>query len=166
MALKDLLQSGKTIRELKTETAALRLEKEQAERQRTASEQRVAAVTQEAGRQSADREEELRRLKEQTEHTLFEALRPMLLGLPTARRAIAQNPELLAKDMIGLFAPMDDFVRALGLTVIGEVGEEIPYDSARHDCAAVLPEGTPVRVVTVGYARGEEIWIKARVKEI
>ena len=34
MALKDLLQSQKTIRELKTETAALRLEKAEAARQR------------------------------------------------------------------------------------------------------------------------------------
>ena len=34
MALKDLLQSQKTIRELKTETAALRLEKEEAARQK------------------------------------------------------------------------------------------------------------------------------------
>ena len=34
MALKDLLQSQKTIRELKTETAALRLEKAEAARQK------------------------------------------------------------------------------------------------------------------------------------
>ena len=34
MAFKDLLQSQKTIRELKTETAALRLEKAEAARQK------------------------------------------------------------------------------------------------------------------------------------
>ena len=62
------------------------------------------------------------------------ALSALLLALPTARRAIAQNPALLARDMIGMFAPVDDFVGALGLTVIGTVGEETPYDSARHDC--------------------------------
>lgn len=71
---------------------------------------------------------------EAAQRALFEAMRPLLLALPTARRAIAQNPALLARDMIGMFAPVDDFVGALGLTVIGTVGEETPYDSARHDC--------------------------------
>ena len=92
------------------------------------------------------------------------ALSALLLALPTARRAIAQNPALLARDMIGMFAPVDDFVGALGLTVIGTVGEETPYDSARHDC--LLAQGTPVIVATVGYAKGEQIWVKARVKEV
>ena len=95
-----------------------------------------------------------------------EEVRPLLLALPTARRAIAQNPALLARDMIGMFAPVDDFVEALGLTVIGTVGEETPYDSARHDCPALLAPGTPVIVATVGYAKGEQIWVKARVKEV
>ena len=90
----------------------------------------------------------------------------LLLALPTARRAIAQNPALLARDMIGMFAPVDDFVGALGLTVIGTVGEETPYDSARHDCPDLLAPGTPVIVATVGYAKGEQIWVKARVKEV
>ena len=67
----------------------------------------------------------------------------------------------------GLFAiAVDDFVGALGLTVIGTVGEETPYDSARHDCPALLAPGTPVIVATVGYAKGEQIWVKARVKEV
>ena len=94
------------------------------------------------------------------------ALSALLLALPTARRAITQNPALLARDMIGMFAPVDDFVGALGLTVIGTVGEETPYDSARHDCPALLAQGTPVIVATVGYAKGEQIWVKARVKEV
>ena len=41
-----------------------------------------------------------------------------------------------------------------------------PYDSARHDCPALLAPGTPVIVATVGYAKGEQIWVKARVKEV
>ena len=65
-----------------------------------------------------------------------------------------------------MFAPVDDFVGALGLTVIGTVGEETPYDSARHDCPDLLAPGTPVIVATVGYAKGEQIWVKARVKEV
>ena len=93
-------------------------------------------------------------------------MRPLLLNLPAARRAIAADPTLLARDMIGLFAPVDDFIQVLGLTVIGTIGEETPYDSARHDCPTLVSPGALVRVVTVGYARGEEIWAKARVKEV
>lgn len=166
MALKDLLQSQKTIRELKTETAALRLEKEEAARQKAQSEARAAAVSREADREAAGREREQTEAVEAAQRALFEALRPLLLALPTARKTIAANPGLLAKDMIGLFAPVNDFVKALGLTVIGTVGEEVPYDSARHDCPALIPPGTPVIVAAVGYARGEQIWVKARVKEV
>ena len=162
MALKDLLQSQKTIRELKTETAALRLEKAEAARQKEQLEARAAAVSREA----AGRQREQTEAVEAAQRALFEAMRPLLLALPTARRAIAQNPALLARDMIGMFAPVDDFVGALGLTVIGTVGEETPYDSARHDCPALLAPGTPVIVATVGYAKGEQIWVKARVKEV
>ena len=166
MALKEFLKSQKTIRELKTETAALRLEKEQAARQKEQSEARATALSREADREAAGRGQELQAAKTAVEHTLFEAMRPLLLNLPAARRAIAADPTLLARDMIGLFAPVDDFIQVLGLTVIGTIGEETPYDSARHDCPTLVSPGAPVRVVTVGYARGEEIWAKARVKEV
>ena len=166
MALKDLLQSQKTIRELKTETAALRLEKEEAARQKEKMEAKAAAVSREADREAAGREREQTEAVEAAQRALFEALRPLLLSLPTARKAIAANPDLLAGDMIGMFAPVDDFIRVLGLTVIGTVGEETPYDSARHDCPALIEPGTPVIVVTVGYAKGEQIWVKARGKEV
>ena len=83
-----------------------------------------------------------------------------------AEDIITANPDLLAGDMIGMFAPVDDFIRVLGLTVIGTVGEETPFDSARHDCPALIEPGTPVIVATVGYAKGEQIWVKARVKEV
>ena len=56
MALKDLLQSQKTIRELKTETAALRLEKAEAARQKEQLEARAAAVSREADREAAGRQ--------------------------------------------------------------------------------------------------------------
>ena len=166
MALKDLLQSQKTIRELKTETAALRLEKAEAARHKEQSEARAAAVAKEADREAASRERDQDEAVETAQRTLFEAMRPLLLALPTAKKTIAANPELLAKDMIGLFAPVEDFVKALGLTVIGTVGEELPYDSTRHDCPVLLEPGTPVIVTTVGYAKGEQIWVKARVKEV
>ena len=166
MALKDLLQSQKTIRELKTETAALRLEKAEAARQKEQLEDHAAAVSRVADREAAGRQREQTEAVEAAQRALFEAMRPLLLALPTARRAIAQNPALLARDMIGMFAPVDDFVGALGLTVIGTVGEETPYDSARHDCPDLLAPGTPVIVATVGYAKGEQIWVKARVKEV
>uniref|UniRef100_UPI003FEF5EA8 hypothetical protein n=1 Tax=Angelakisella sp. TaxID=1935177 RepID=UPI003FEF5EA8 len=126
----------------------------------------AAAVSREADREAAGRQREQTEAVEAAQRALFEAMRPLLLALPTARRAIAQNPALLARDMIGMFAPVDDFVGALGLTVIGTVGEETPYDSARHDCPALLAPGTPVIVATVGYAKGEQIWVKARVKEV
>ena len=96
MALKDLLQSQKTIRELKTETAALRLEKEEAARQKEKMEAKAAAVSREADREAAGREREQTEAVEAAQRALFEALRPLLLSLPTARRAIAANPDLLA----------------------------------------------------------------------
>ena len=73
MALKDLLQSQKTIRELKTETAALRLEKEEAARQKEKMEAKAAAVSREADREAAGREREQTEAVEAAQRTLFAA---------------------------------------------------------------------------------------------
>lgn len=165
MGLKDIFEGQKTIRSLRAEVASLERQKTQAERELQSSSEQVTHVKKEAERQEQCQCDAVETGRLLVEKKLFEVLQPLLLNLPSARVAIAANPALLAKDMIGLFAPMDDFIRELGLKMIGTVGEEVPFDGTRHDCASEVAPGTPVRVVTVGYCRGEEIWIKARVKE-
>lgn len=166
MGLKDLFQSQKTIRELRSEVASLTRQQEQACRRLESSEETAANVKKEVERQEQNRACDMELERARIERELFKVLQPLLLSLPTARETIRKNPELLARDMIGMFRPVEDFAEALGLSVIGEVGEEIPYDSVRHDSVNALEPGAPVRIVTVGYCRGEEIWIKARVKEL
>ena len=166
MGLRDILQGQKTIRELRSEVAALAKQNEQAERRLADSAEQISHVKREAEQKEQNQCCAVETGQLTVEKKYFEILKPLLLNLPTARLAIAANPALLAKDMIGLFAPMDDFIRAMGLAPIGEVGAEAPYDSTRHDSPDDIAPGTPVRIVTVGYSRGEEIWMKARVKEL
>ena len=166
MGLRDLFQSQKTIKELRSEVASLNCQQQQANRELESRQQQVTHVKKEVERQEQNRTCDLEQERNRIERELFTVLEPLLLSLPTAKEAIRKNPELLAKDMIGMFRPVEDFAEKLGLSVIGEVGEEVPYDSARHDSANVVEPGAPVRIVTVGYCRGEEIWIKARVKEL
>lgn len=165
MGLKELLNSQKTIRDLQSEVAALTRQMGEAERLLATSCEKTCHIQKEAERQEKNQDSALQIERRSIEHELFRVLQPLLLNLPTARAAIVQNPGLLARDMIGMFAPLDDFVQKLGLQVIGQPGEALPYDSTRHDCPTAAAAGAPVTVVTVGYCRGEEIWIKARVKE-
>ena len=91
MAFKDLLQSQKTIRELKTETAALRLEKAEAARQKEQLEAHAAAVSREADREAAGRQREQTEAVEAAQRALFEAMRPPAAG--PAHRPAGHCPE-------------------------------------------------------------------------
>lgn len=165
MGLKGFFEAQKTIRSLRAEVTSLERQKTQAERDLQSSSEQICHVKKEAERQEQCQCDAVETGRLVVEKKLFEVLQPLLLNMPSARAAIAANPALLARDMIGMFAPLDDFIKELGLEMIGAVGAEVPFDSTRHDCANEIAPGTLVRVVTVGYCRGEEIWIKARVKE-
>lgn len=92
MALKDLLQSQKTIRELKTETAALRLEKAEAARQKEQLEARAAAVNREADREAAGRQREQTEAVEAAQRALFEAMRPCCWPCPPPGGPLPRTP--------------------------------------------------------------------------
>lgn len=166
MGLRDFFRGRETIRDLRAEVGALTCQRDLARRELTELRERVSQAERETRILERSRACDLERERSGRERELFAALAPLLLNLPTARRSVERNPALLARDMIGLFQPADDFLAVLGLEAIGPVGASVPYDGAVHDCAGAPEAGSPVRIVTVGYRRGGEIWAKARVKEL
>ena len=55
-------------------------------------------------------------------------LEPWLLQWPTAIYAAQQNPTIPATRLIPLTQPLDRLLQAWGLTAIGPVGADVPYD--------------------------------------
>lgn len=97
----------------------------------------------------------------------FNSAAEMLVQLPSVRKAVAEGAPLQARDVLPLLAPLDPALERLGLTRIGEPGEEVPFDPTRHQMAGNEPapeRGTPVKVVFVGYLDGDDLLRKAQVR--
>ena len=91
-------------------------------------------------------------------------LEPWLRQWPTAIYAAQQNPTIPATRLIPLTKPLDRLLQAWGLTAIGPVGAEVPYDPQQHQPmgAAVTP-GQRVRIRYVGYYQGDRLLYRAQV---
>lgn len=98
---------------------------------------------------------------EDQKRALYGLLEPLLTQLPMVRRAVAQGQPVEAADVLALMGPLDEALRQWGITPIGAVGEETPFDPAQHQGA--FEPGTPVTVKTIGYKLDEKILRKARV---
>lgn len=94
----------------------------------------------------------------------LQVLESFLLYFPTAKYAAANNPNFPASKLIPLISSIDQLIAQWNVTVIGEVGAEIPYNSQLHQ----LIEGVaqPDELVTVryvGYQQQNKLLFRAKV---
>lgn len=111
-------------------------------------------------------ENQQQELRSQFERETIQQLESLLLQLPSATYAAKQNPDLPAKNILPLLKPLDQLLHKWGITGIGSVGEEIPYDPQRHQLMEGTEEmelGHPVIVRYVGYAKDGTLLYRARV---
>ena len=108
-------------------------------------------------------------LRSQFQRESIQQLESLLLQLPTAVYASQQNPNLLAKNILPLFRPIEVMLDKWGITAIGSVGTEVIYDPQKHQVMEadnidnILKEGDAAVVRYVGYRQGEKLLYKARV---
>ena len=111
-------------------------------------------------------ENQQQELRSQFERETIQQLESLLLQLPSAAYAAQNNPNMLAKDILPLFKPLDVLLQKWGITVIGFVGEEIAYDPQKHQLIEGNDEveiGNPAIVRYIGYTKGEILLYRARV---
>ncbi|MFP4254082.1 MAG: helix-turn-helix domain-containing protein [Halothece sp.] len=106
-------------------------------------------------------------LREKFEQESLEMIESWLLQWPTAVSAIAQNPDLPAKRVIKLLNPLEKLIQSWGVSRIGQVGEEVPYDPKQHQLlSGNVTAGETVRVRYVGYKKGDKLLYRAKVEPI
>lgn len=94
-------------------------------------------------------------------------LEPWLRQWPTAVAATQRQPDLPASRLLPLTQPWQDLLQSWGVTAIGEVGIELPYDPQIHQPlqGSVAP-GARVRVRYLGYRHGDRLLYRAQVSPV
>ena len=105
--------------------------------------------------------------REKFELESLEMIEAWLLQWPTAVSAIAQNPDLPAQRVIKLLNPLEKLLQSWGVSRIGQVGAEVPYNPRQHQLlSGNVNVGETVRVRYVGYQKGNKLLYRAQVEPI
>ncbi|TYQ30846.1 helix-turn-helix domain-containing protein [Pseudanabaena sp. UWO310] len=114
-------------------------------------------------------EHQTQELRSQFERETFYQLESLLLQLPSAAHAAQNNPNMLAKNILPLWRPLEQLLQKWGITTIGFVGAEVAYDPQNHQLmegSDRIEEGVLAIVRYVGYRKGEKLLYRARVATI
>jgi DNA-binding Xre family transcriptional regulator/molecular chaperone GrpE (heat shock protein) len=94
----------------------------------------------------------------------LQTLESFLTYFPAAKYAAQNNPNFPASKILPLVQSIDRLISQWGVTIIGEIGTQLPYDSRWHQ----LIEGTAqtgdlVTVRYLGYQQGDKLIFRAKV---
>ncbi|MCT7974769.1 XRE family transcriptional regulator [Laspinema olomoucense] len=94
----------------------------------------------------------------------FEELQTLLTNYPTAAEMARLKPDLPAKNLTALFAPLNNLLENWGYEPIGHPWEAVAYNPQFHqgDCDEIQP-GEVVYIRFVGYRQGDRILSPAKV---
>lgn len=98
---------------------------------------------------------------------VYKAISQLLINYPTAKNKVEENPELKAKNLLGMMKPLDKLIEYFNLETIGNVGEEVTYDERLHLPASSninIDEANKVKIKFVGYKTDDIILDKAKVE--
>ncbi|GAB4217870.1 MAG: hypothetical protein OHK0012_24150 [Synechococcales cyanobacterium] len=97
-------------------------------------------------------------------HSTFQHLQSLLISYPTATLLAQRDPTRPATHLVALFKPLDGWLQQHQIERIGDPGTEVAFDPRLHesDDPSIQP-GERVWIRLVGYRRGEEIWVPARI---
>jgi transcriptional regulator with XRE-family HTH domain len=128
--------------------------------------QELTAIQQEYTRLQQQLEQQRETLQAEFQHQSLQVLESFLTYFPTAKHAAAKNPDFPASKIFPLTASIDRLLAQWGVSAIGTVGVELPYDPQYHQSI----EGTanPDELVTVryvGYRQGDRLLFRAKVSK-
>ena len=105
---------------------------------------------------------------EETFHrSALQILEPWLLQWSAVAYAAQNNPQLTAAKLLPLLRPLEELLQAWGVTVMGRVGEVLPYNPIEHQVMeSDAREGDAVRVRYSGYRYQTHLLHRAKVVRI
>lgn len=94
----------------------------------------------------------------------FQQLQTLLTNFPSARKMAEVKPEMPAKNLTALFAPLEGMLSSWGYEAIGQVWESVGYNPEIHQADSDdIETGESVFVRFVGYRAGDRILCPAKV---
>ena len=128
--------------------------------------QELIAIQQEYARLQQQLAQQRETLQAEFQYQSLQVLESFLTYFPTAKHAATTNPNFPATKIFPLVGAIDRLLAQWGVSEIGSVGAEIPYDPQYHQ----LIEGTAnlgelVTVRYVGYHQGDKLLFRAKVQK-
>ncbi|OUC12308.1 MAG: hypothetical protein B0A82_23155 [Alkalinema sp. CACIAM 70d] len=106
-------------------------------------------------------------LWQEFQQSSLQTLEPWLVQWSAATHAAQKNPQLPAVNLIPLVRPVETLMQQWGLTPIGTVGEEVPFDPHLHQpMEGSAHPGDRVRIRYCGYHQGEKLLYRAKVSPV
>lgn len=103
-------------------------------------------------------------LRHQFQTDALRVLESWLTYWPTAAKATTDRDDFDAKKLLPLVKPVERLIAGWGVTLIGAVGEQLPYDSQQHQLVKGMANpGDLVCIRHVGYRHGENLLQRAKV---
>jgi molecular chaperone GrpE (heat shock protein) len=97
-------------------------------------------------------------------HATFSQLQTLLINYPSVRQMTEAKPDLPAKNLISLFAPLDNILATWGYEPIGCPWEQVQYNPQLHQAdSSDIREGELVYIRFIGYREGVRILCPAKV---
>lgn len=108
--------------------------------------------------------QEQKNVAQRWQNSSLQILESWLLQWPTAAYAAQQNPDLSAIKLLPLVKPVEKLLEKWGITAIGSVAEELPYDPQWHQLmSGTAQPGDRVKIRYVGYKQGDKLLHRAKV---
>jgi DNA-binding Xre family transcriptional regulator len=131
------------------------------------TDRKIATLKQEYAHIQQQLQQQKETLLTEFQHQSLQVLESFLTYFPTAKHAAINNPNFPATKLFPLVGSIDRLIAQWGVTTIGSVGAEIPYDPQYHQ----LIEGTAnpgelVMVRYVGYQQGDKLLFRAKVQKM
>ncbi len=103
-------------------------------------------------------------LWQEFQQTSLQTLEPWLLQWSAAAYAAQQNSQLTAVKLLPLVRPIEQLIQQWGITAIGIVGSEVPYDPQFHQLMSGTAEaGELVKVRYAGYQQHDRLLHRVKV---
>ncbi len=126
--------------------------------------QELAKLKQEYDRLQQQLQQQRETLQAEFQYQSLQVLESFLTYYPTAKHAALNNPSFPATKIFPLMGAIERLLAQWGVSAIGSVGAELPYDPQYHQSIdGTANPGELVTVRYIGYRQGDKLLFRAKV---
>lgn len=146
------------------ELEAHRVKCEQLKNEAQQLEEKVDSLYKEGLRLHEEMQQQKLEITEAFRESTFTQLQSLLTNYPSIHQMVGAKPELPAKNLLSMFAPLDNLLKEWGYEQIGKPWEQVAYNPQIHQRDnSDIAEGEQVYVRFVGYQHQGKILCPAKV---